>query len=152
MEPTKAGIAEIISTYKEDVEALIKYLPWLESKKGAQAYSSYVPEQAGEYALKVPVYDSTLLSFVKVANNTKFINRNYVYTYSRKRIKDASDEHRVIDNTQIMDMKVLGDILSKYILKGVTKGVVWSEGVSNGVLYHVVSQMKSLIEFWTVPM
>lgn len=152
MEPTKAGIAEKINLYKKDVEMLIKYLPWLESKKGEQTYSNYVPEQGGEHAMKVPVYDSTLLNFVKTAQKTKFINKNYVYSYSRNRMKTAADEHRAIDKAQIMEMELLGDILSKYVIKGMTKGAVWCEGVSNGVLCHVVSRMKELIEFWTVPM
>lgn len=152
METNKPSIAEVIAMYKSDVEALSKYLSWLESKKGVQMYSSYTPENPANATMKFPVYDSTLLAFVKVAKNTKFMNKNYVYTYSRKKIKSAADEHRVIDGAQIMDMAMLGDILSKYILKGMTKGTVWSEGVDNGVMWHVVKQMKELVEFWTVPM
>lgn len=153
MEQNKQSISEMISMYKADVEMLVKYLPWLESKSGEKMYSSYVPEQAeAEKSMKVPVYDSTLLQFVKVAQKTKFMNRNYVYTYSRKRMKTAKDEHTVIERCQIMDMSVLGDILSMYVLKGMTKGALWSEGVSNGVLAHVVKKMKELIEFWSVPM
>lgn len=152
MDNNKQGIAEVISKYKSDVEVLSKYLNWLESKQGNKMYNSYNPDNKVDQTMQFPVYDSTLLAFVKTAKNTVFINKNYVYTYSRKRIKTADDELKVIANTQIMEMQVLGDILTKYILKGMTKGTVWSEGVMNGVLYAVVKQMKELIEFWTVPM
>ena len=148
----KTGIAEKIATYKSDVEALVKYLPWLESKCGQQMYTSKIPEQGGENSMRIPVYDSTLLQFVKVCQKTKFMNKNYVYTFSKKRIKTASDELYVIKHTQIMEIETLGDILSKYILKGMTKGTMWSEGISNSVIYNVVKQMKELIEFWSVPM
>ena len=153
MENDKQSISEKIATYKGDVEQLIKYLPWLESKSGEQTYRNYVPDQAEkDKAMSVPVYDSTLLQFIKTAQKTKFVNKNYVYTYSRKRIKTAADEHKLIDSCQIMELQVLGDILSMYVLKGMVKGKIWSEGVSNGVLAHVVRRMKELIEFWSVPM
>lgn len=153
MEQNKQSISEKIAMYKSDVEALVRFLSWLESKSGEKMYSSYVSELASqESSLKVPVYDSTLLQFVKQAQKTKFMNKNYVYTYSRKHILNAADEHRIIDQCQIMDMETLGDILSMYVLKGMRKGTLWSEGITNGVLCHVVRRMKELIEFWTVPM
>lgn len=153
METNKQSISEKIATYKGDVEALVRYLSWLESKSGEKMYSSYVPEQSEkDRVMKVPVYDSTLLQFIKVAQKTKFMNKNYVYTYSRKRLKTSQDEHKLIDQCQIMDLEVLGDILSMYVLKGMSKGALWSEGVTNGVLAHVVRRMKELIEFWSVPM
>lgn len=153
MEQNKQSISEMIAMYKNDVEMLVRYLPWLESKSGEKMYSSYTPENSRPGAgLKVPVYDSTLLQFVKTAQKTKFMNKNYVYTFSRKKLKTAEDEHKFIDKCQIMDMAALGDILSMYVLKGMTKGTLWSEGVSNGVLSHTVKRMKELIEFWSVPM
>ena len=72
--------------------------------------------------------------------------------FSRKKLQTAEDELKFIKTAQIMDMQALGDILSKYVLKGMTKGTLWSEGVSSGVFYSLVKQMKELIEFWTVPM
>lgn len=149
---SKEGIQEIISTYKDDVQKLLRYSQWFEKASGTKASDAILPEGSGEHSMKVPVYDSTLLAFVKEAKTTKFMNRNYVYTYSNKRIKTPEDEHRVIDTTEIKDIKVLGDILSYYVLKGQTKGSVWSDGVANGVLYHVITRMKELIEFWTMPM
>ncbi len=96
--------------------------------------------------MAVPVYDSTLLSFIKEIRNTDFINRNYVYTYSRYRIKTAKDELRVIDACSLQEVSVLGDILSKYVLRGDVKGAVWSEGVSNGVYLALLLKLKDLME------
>ena len=150
MEQDKPGIAEVVNNYKEDVVKLCKYLNYLEVKQGEKMYRNYENQETP--TMKFPVYDSTLLSFIKVAQTTKFINKNYVYTLSRKKLKTPEDEIKFIKTAQIMDMQALGDILSKYVLKGMTKGTLWSEGVSSGVFYYLVKQMKELIEFWTVPM
>ena len=150
MEQDKPGIAQVVNTYKDDVVKLCKYLNYLEAKQGEKMYRNYENQETP--TMKFPVYDSTLLSFIKVAKTTKFINKNYVYTFSRKKLQTAEDELKFIKTAQIMDMQALGDILSKYVLKGMTKGTLWSEGVSSGVFYSLVKQMKELIEFWTVPM
>ena len=152
MEEVKEGIAELIRKYRGDVEKLSKYLSWLESKGGEKMCSNYNPDEKTNTTMIVPIYDSTLLGLVKTAQGTAFMNRNYVYTYSRKKLVTAKDEHDFIDSTKIMDLPALGDILSSYVMKGMVKGSVWCEGVNNGVLYHVIKQMKELIEFWTVPM
>ena len=144
MEQDKPGIAEVVNNYKEDVVKLCKYLNYLEVKQGEKMYRNYENQETP--TMKFPVYDSTLLSFIKVAQTTKFINKNYVYTLSRKKLKTPEDEIKFKKSAQIMD------ILSKYVLKGMTKGTLWSEGVSSGVFYYLVKQMKELIEFWTVPM
>ncbi len=138
MESLKLSREEIIICYKEDVERLLKFLPWLEKISGG--------EGIGKSSMAVPVYDSTLLSFIKEIRNTDFINRNYVYTYSRYRIKTAKDELRVIDACSLQEVSVLGDILSKYVLRGDVKGAVWSEGVSNGVYLALLLKLKDLME------
>ena len=152
MDANRAGITAVIQKYQKDVEILAKYLSWLENNTGQKLSSNYEPEESQGRSLKVPVYDATLLNFIKTAQKTSFMNRNYVYTYSRKRLKNAQDELALIEATQIMDMQVLGDILSYYVMKGMTKSTVWTDGMQNGVLYHVVKKMKELIEFWTISM
>ena len=142
MEENRTGIAEIIEKYKGDVE----------KKNGQEISTSYQPDNASENTMKFPVYDSNFLNFIKVAKNTKFMNKNYMYSYTRKHMKTPEDELKVIAKAQITDMEVLGDILSKYVLKGMTRSVVWSEGIRYGIFYKVVMKMKELIEFWTVPM
>lgn len=137
---------EIIICYKEDVTRLLKFLPWLEKTSGGVSSSIYSGEGIGETSMAVPVYDSTLLNFIKEIRSTDFINRNYVYTYSRYRIRTAGDELRVIDACSLQEISVLGDIFSKYVLRGDVKGAVWSEGVSNGVYLALLLKLKDLME------
>ncbi|MBO5031947.1 MAG: hypothetical protein J6C19_06980 [Lachnospiraceae bacterium] len=137
---------EIIICYQEDVAKLMKYLSWLQSKSGSSTSDIYSGEGIGRNSMAVPVYDSTLLSFIKEIKTTDFLNRNYVYTYSRYRMKTAADELRVIDACSLQDITVLGDILSKYVLRGDVKGAVWSEGVQNGVYLALLLKLKELME------
>ncbi len=145
-ESLKLSREEIIICYKEDVERLLKFLPWLEKRSGSAASSVYSGEGIEKSSMPVPVYDSTLLSFIKEIRTTDFLNRNYVYTFSRYRIKTARDELRVIDACSLQEVSVLGDILSKYVLRGDVKGAVWSEGVSNGVYLALLLKLKDLME------
>ena len=96
--------------------------------------------------MPVPVYDSTLLSFVKEAKSTRFMNRNYVYTFSRYNLRKTQDELNLIADCTLLEVDVLGDILSKYILKGEVKGAYWTEGVRNGVFLAILLKLKELLE------
>lgn len=142
----RLSVDEVLICYEEDVVKLLKYLPWLEKVSGSATSSIYSGEGIAKTSMAVPVFDSTLLSFVKTAETTEFINRNYVYTYSRYGMKNAKDELNVIEDCTLMDMTVLGDILSKYVVLGRTKGLVWSEGVQNGVYLALVLKLKELME------
>lgn len=137
---------EVIICYKDDVTRLLKFLPWLERTSGGQTSDIYSGEGIAETSMAVPVYDSTLLNFIKEIRTTDFMNRNYVYTYSRYRIKTAADELRLIEACSLQEISVLGDILSRYVLRGDVKGAVWSEGVSNGVYLALVLKLKDLME------
>lgn len=150
-ENEKLTTEQFVAEYKEEVRILLKYLPWLEAKLGQNVVSQYTPEAATASTMRIPTYDGTLLAFVKCADKSKFINRNYDYVYRKYRMTDYQDELRMIARARIQDMDLLGSILSKYIIKGRTKGMMWKEGVENGVFYALISKMKELIEFWDVP-
>ena len=137
---------EIIICYRDDVAKLMKYLSWLQHKSGTVTSGMYSGEGIDKSSMAVPVYDSTLLNFIRDIKTTDFLNRNYVYTYSRYRIKTAADERRVIEACSLQDITVLGDILSKYVIRGDVKGAVWSEGVQNGVFLAVLLKLKELME------
>lgn len=137
---------EVIICYKDDVTRLLKFLPWLERTSGGQTSDIYSGEGIAETSMAVPVYDSTLLNFIKEIRTTDFMNRNYVYTYSRYHIKTAADELRLIEACSLQEISVLGDILSRYVLRGDVKGAVWSEGVSNGVYLALMLKLKDLME------
>ncbi len=145
---------QIVSTYKPDVEKLIRYLPWLEEKAAA---GSGVAEMFGdngirEHSITFPVYDSTLMSFIKEVQRTELLDRNYPYIYSRHRIRTLQDELRAISRADIKEMDVLKGILSKYVLGGMTKGRLWTEAVTNRIFLNVIRRMKENIEFWDRPM
>ncbi|MBQ3164979.1 MAG: hypothetical protein IJC02_10685 [Lachnospiraceae bacterium] len=142
----KLSNEEVVIVYKDDVIKLLRYVNWLEKMNGQDTSDIYKGEGIEETSMPVPVYDSTLLSFVREAKATVFMNRNYVYTFSQYRLKTIKDEYEFIEGSTLQDMKALGDILSKYVLKGEVKGVYWSEGVKSGVFLALLLKMKELIE------
>ncbi len=140
---------QILHMYRDDVNKLSSFLTYLEAKQGDKASSVYADDGLQEHSVVVPVYDSGLMNFVKAAEATTFMDRNYRYAYTRNHLKSADDELRFIDKATIFQMDILGGILSYYILGGRTKARLWSEGVRNGVFYRLVVKMKELVEFWT---
>ncbi|MDE7251686.1 MAG: hypothetical protein K2O32_01910 [Acetatifactor sp.] len=101
--------------------------------------------------MSFPVYESTLLSFVKEAKKTSFMDRNYRYIYTRNRIQTHEDERKMIQNAGIKEWDLLCGILSKYVLGGQTKGTYWSEAVKEQIFYQVIKKMCDIIEFWDKP-
>ncbi len=141
----------IVQDYRAKVEPLLRYLPWLEQKENSRAVSMYSGEGIGEHSLSIPVYDGTLMSFIKEAQRTGMLDRNYVYVYSQHRIRTMEDEKRAIEQAQLQSFEVLTGILSKYVLGGMTKSVLWSQGVEEGIFLALVQKMKYILEFWDKP-
>ncbi len=139
---------QVMNKYKDDVNKLAAYLNWLEQKSGSSVTSMYGDDGISENSVAVPVYDSTLMNFIKTADATSFMDRNYRYAYTRNRIKTTEDEVRFIDNATILQMDVLGGILSHYVLGGRTKARLWAEGMNKGVFLRLVRKMKELTDFW----
>ena len=140
------SVEDIVSRYRPELAKLTPYLGWLKENISADVAQSYSNSELK--SIPFPVYNSNLLSFVKAAQTTNLLDRNYVYVYSRNRMASAKDELAFIQNAQIRDMDDLAGILSKYVLSGMTKGSVWAEGVRNGVLYNVIKKMDELVRFW----
>lgn len=143
---------QVVSTYKPDVERLIRYLPWLEEKAGSNVAETFEGSGIKGSSITFPVYDGTLMSFIKEVQRTTLLDRNYPYIYSRNRIRTLQDELRMIDRASIMDMDILKGILSKYVLGGMTKARLWSEAVYNSIFLKVIRKMKDNLEFWDKPM
>lgn len=141
--------SQVLEMYKDDVNKLAAYLDWLESKSGKAVSNIYAGDGLAEHSVSFPVYDGTLMSFVKEADKTVFMDRNYRYVYTRNRLKTHADELRLIENATILQMDQLGGILSNYILGGRTKGRLWSEGMDTGIFLQVVKKSKELIDFWS---
>ena len=137
---------EIRALYQEDAKRLLQFENWLKKATGTETSDIYSGEGIEETSMSVPVYDSTLLSFIKTAKTTQFMNRNYVYTFSQHSLRTAKDELNIIESCSLQEIKVLGDILSKYCYKGDVKGACWSEGVKNGVYIALLEKLKKLLE------
>ena len=151
MEP-KIGVDEKIKQIKPEVEQLLRYLPWLQEKSGVSMYTTFKGEGIAEHSLAFPVYDGTLMAFVKEASRLSMMNRNYPYVYSRNWIRTVADEKRVIANATIRDLDVLCGIFSHYILGGMTKTALWSAGMEQGIYLELLQKLKALLDFWDKPL
>ncbi len=140
------SVEDIVLRYRPELSKITPYLNWLRDNASNEVAQSY--SNSDLKSMPFPVYDSNLLAFVRAAQNTNLMDRNYVYVYSRNRLNTAKDELNFIAGAQIRDMDDLAGILSKYVLSGMTKGSVWGEGVRNGVLYNVIKKMDDLVRFW----
>lgn len=143
---------KLVQEYKQEVLPLLRYLPWLKSNAGKSGSSNYQGQGETESSMSFPVYDSTLLSFVKEAAKSPLMDRNYSYVYTRNHIKTHEDERRIIKAADWRDWNILRGILSKYVLGGRTKAVLWSQGVQENIFMMVLEQMCNIIEFWDKPL
>ena len=143
---------QVVNTYKPDVEKLIRYLPWLEEKADSDVAETFEGSGIKGHSIPFPVYDSTLMSFIKAVQRTGLLDRNYPYIYSQYGIRTVKDELNAISRADIKEMNVLKGILSKYVLGGMTKARLWTEAVANRIFLNVIRKMKENIEFWDKPM
>lgn len=139
---------DILLVYKDDVNALAAYLPWLEQKKNHDVSTLYTENNMDKHTVPFPVYDSTLMNFIKAASNTEFMDRNHQYVYSRNGIRSLADELAIINRATIFEMDMLGGIISHYVIGGRTKARLWNDGVYNGIFYGAISKAKELVDFW----
>lgn len=143
---------ELIDKYRRTMGNMFRYLPWLEERSGEKMVRNYQGSDMPQRSITIPVYDSTLLNFVKEMNATGLMDRNYVYIFSRNRIRTEQDELRMIDKSELKDIENILGIMAKYVLGGMTKGVLWSRAVENGVFYHGLKRIKELLEMWDEPL
>lgn len=142
---------QMVQEYKQNIMPLLKYLPWLEQSVG-KTVSTIYGGQNMEHSITFPVYDGTLMNFVREASKSPLMDKNYHYVYSRNRIHDHNDERRIIKTAGWREWDVLRGILSKYVLEGRRKGVLWNEAVQEQIFYLVLKQMKEIVEYWDKPM
>ena len=65
MDSDKLSVEEMVEYYKPDVEELAVYIPWLETHKGGESSSVFTGEGVEKNSITFPVYDTTLMNFVK---------------------------------------------------------------------------------------
>lgn len=143
-----------IEEYRLEVEKLLCYLPWLKEKSGSDRgmMNIYGGDGIAGNSLTFPVYDGTLMSFVKMVSQTKLMDRNYRYQYSRNQIRTVEDERKQIEAASLKEMDVLCGILSRYILGGMTRPALWSIGMKEGIYLDILLKMKKLLDFWDKPL
>ena len=152
IENTNLYRQELIQKYRAKIEPIFRYIPWLTQKQGAKTSYLYQGEDVPVNSVPVPVYDPTLLSFVKDMQATGLMQRNYVYVFSRCKLRSRQDELRYIAEADLTDIEDIFDIMAKYVLGGMTKGRLWSEGVENGVFLQALLKMKEVLEVWDKPL
>ena len=135
---------EIAEEYREDLMKLLRYLPFLEQKGGKDVQEFY--EGDGEHSvIPVPVYDSTLLGFVKEARSTKFMNRNYPYAYRKWKMADPASERAAMEAASLMDIDLFRGVISKYVLEGQRKSWVWTTAVEEKIFVTALTRLRDLI-------
>lgn len=137
--------------FRDDVKKLNRYAEWLESKRGVKVSKIYDDNSLSASTVSFPVYENTLLNFVNEASKTGLMDTNYQYVYSEFAIRNHEDERRAIEEANIKNANVLCGILSKYVLGGMTKGILWNEAVEEGIFFLAVVKMKELLEMWDKP-
>lgn len=142
---------QLAQKYEREAAPLMRYLPWLEQSAGRAASENYSGQGIGESSMSFPVYDGTLMNFVREAGKTSLMDRNYRYIYTRNRINTPEDERKVIAKATLKEWDMLCGILSRYVLGGRTKGILWSQGVQERIFYLVLSKMKEILEYWNKP-
>lgn len=142
---------QLIQEYKQVILPLLRYLPWMEQHAGKAGSTYYQNNELKEHSISFPVYEGTLMNFVRVASKSSLMDRNYRYVYTRCRIKNHDDERRLIESAGITEWDILRGILSNYVLGGMTKGNLWSEAVEERIFYLILRQMKEIVEYWDKP-
>lgn len=152
MNDTRISREEVVEQFKPVIEKLAKYIPWLERQTGQTVAGMYKGDGQGRQSFSIPTYDSTLLTFIREVSDTCLIDKNYQYVYAKNHIKTFEDEWKAIDRVDIMHMGVLCGIMSKYILGGMTKAILWKNGVEYEIFLRVLKKTKEIIEFWDKPL
>ncbi len=143
---------KLIEEYKQEVIPLLRYVPWLEEHSGKPGSTNYRGQGFTEHTMSFPVYDSTLMSFIRDASGSVLMDRNYNYVYTRKKIRNHEDERKLIAAAGVNEWDTLRGILSKYVLGGRTRSILWSKGVQERIFLLVLEQMRKIIEYWDKPM
>lgn len=139
---------QIVEKYTSLIEPLFVYIPWLEKVSGGQGSSVYGSNGIAQNSLAFPVYDSTLLQFVKQVSETELMNPNYAYVYSWNHLRTVEDELRFIEHAGLYEIDVLEGILSHYVLGGRTKGRLWGQAIEKGIFLKILLKMKELVDYW----
>lgn len=134
----------IIEEYSADLKKLLVYLPYLRKQQNSVKQNFYEGEH-GQKVVPVPVYDSTLLAFMKVAKTTKFVHRNYPYAYRRYKMETPEKEKEAMLKAKVSDIDLFRGVISKYVLEGMSKSVMWTIAANEGIFVTALECLDKLI-------
>jgi hypothetical protein len=147
-ESEKAYLLQMLNDYRQKLEPYFAYIPWFMERTGKKQTKLYESDSDISSTISVPVYESTLLGFVKSMNESGLMNRNYPYVYSQHRLHTYADEIAQIDKCELRDMEVILGIISRYVLGGMARGKLWNDAVETGVFYHALVRIKEILSRW----
>ncbi len=150
-EKDKGYLKEKAAEYKQELMPLLHYFRWFEKNAGVDLTSQYEGEDQAGRTMPIPIYDSMFLSFIRDAEKTTFMDRNYFYIYSRHGLKTPEDEKNAIAKATIQEWNILCGILTRYVRGGATQAFLWKQGMTENIFYLIIAKMKEIIEFWDVP-
>lgn len=148
----KKYLQEISAKYRAELTPLLRYLHWMEQNAGKDMSTRYEGGDMAAHTMSFPIFDGTLLSFIREAGNTSFMDKNYVYIYSRLGLKTPSDEKQAIERATIQEWNVLCGILTRYVQGGMTQSYLWRQGMTESIFYLVLLKMKEIVEYWDKPL
>ena len=136
---------EIFVKYKDDMLKLIAYLPWLEQTSGKSKVSGlYESDDPNKKFMPFPVFDGNLMRFVKDAESTGLVDRNYVYVITRHQLRTPQQEIDFVSACDIRRLSDIGAVLSKYVLEGKVRATIWPEAMDKGVFLTVVKRLSDI--------
>lgn len=147
MDREQSNLTALAEKVKPEVMSLAQYIPWFTANLQKDVSGKYGAEELSN-SISFPVYDANLMRFVKEASRMSLMNKNYQYVYTRNHIQGAEEELRLIERASMKEWDTLSGILSRYVLVGMRRANVWTEGTSNGVFLAVLTKMKELVLFW----
>lgn len=152
MENENQYLEELMQKYRGKSENLLRYIPYFEQKLGQKNYDIYEADGKIKNSVSIPVYDSTLLAFVKEVQKTGLVDRNYVYVLSNYGIRRAEDELPTVARAEFKDIGVIYAVMAKYVLGGMTKGMMWSQAVEKGIFLECLKRLKTVLNVWEHPL
>ena len=57
-----------------------------------------------------------------------------------------------LDRVEFKDIELIYAIMAKYVLGGMTKGMLWSEAVENGTFLKCLQKLKEVLNVWDAPL
>ena len=103
MEQSTEYLRQLLQEYKKQALPFLRYLPYFEKNAGQAGGTMYQGDASGGNVMRFPVYDGTLMEFVREASRSPLMDRNYSYVYTRNRIRTHEDERRIIQAADLKD-------------------------------------------------